>query len=115
MGFGDLGQAILALVFVLGLIGVLAMIARRFGLGGINSMPQMGQQKRLGVVEVKSLDARRRLVLIRRDDVEHLIIAGPDGETVIERGIPAKSAVEKAETIQPLPSPRLAAGRESDT
>ena len=33
------------------------------------------------------LDARRRLILIRRDDVEHLLVVSPTSETVIERGI----------------------------
>ena len=43
--------------------------------------------RRLSVVEVLMLDTRRRLVLVRRDDVEHLILLGATTETVIERGI----------------------------
>ena len=123
MGLGDLGQALLALMFVLGLIGLLAMAARRFGIGGINTMAQHGNKKRLGVVEVKSLDARRRLVLIRRDDVEHLIIVGPDGETVVESGIPTPKtdapevglSPDHSAAVQPMNPPRLAATRESET
>ncbi len=34
------------------------------------------------------LDAKRRLVLIRRDNKEHLLLLGPDGDTVIETDIP---------------------------
>lgn len=44
-------------------------------------------EKRLDVVEQWSLDARRRLVLIRRDDVEHLIMTGGPVDVVIETGI----------------------------
>jgi flagellar protein FliO/FliZ len=52
-------------------------------------------EKRLDVVEQWSLDARRRLVLIRRDDVEHLIMTGGPVDVVIETGIgevPKKTA-----------------------
>lgn len=78
---------VLALAFVLGLIGVLAAAARRWGLGLPQAQVRRGQNKRLGIVEVAALDTKRRLVLIKRDDVEHLIILGHDGETVVETGI----------------------------
>ena len=44
-------------------------------------------EKRLDVVEQSSLDGRRRLVLIRRDDVEHLIMTGGPVDVVIETNI----------------------------
>lgn len=77
---------LLALVFVLGLIAALAWAARRFGFGG-NLLPIKGRSGRLAVTESLMLDAKRRLVLIRRDDREHLVLVGPAGETVIESGI----------------------------
>lgn len=77
----------LALVFVLGLIGVLAALARRAGFGYPVKALRPGGARRLSVVEVTPLDARRRLVLVRRDDVEHLLLLGPTSEMVIERGI----------------------------
>ncbi len=43
--------------------------------------------RRIGVVEVSPLDSRRKLVLVRRDDVEHLLVLSPTEETVIERNI----------------------------
>ncbi|MEZ5851087.1 MAG: flagellar biosynthetic protein FliO [Hyphomicrobiaceae bacterium] len=43
--------------------------------------------KRLGVIEQASMDGRRRLVLVRRDDVEHLIMIGGPVDVVIETGI----------------------------
>lgn len=44
-------------------------------------------EKRLSVVEHASIDGRRRLVLIRRDGVEHLIMTGGPVDVVIETGI----------------------------
>ncbi len=82
-------KVIIALLFVLGLIGLLATAVRRWGLG----VPQTGRKhradKRLGLVEVMPLDAKRRLVLVRRDEVEHLLILGATSEVVVETGIPA--------------------------
>jgi flagellar protein FliO/FliZ len=46
-------------------------------------------EPRLGVIEQASVDARRRLVLIRRDGVEHLIMTGGPVDVVIETGIQA--------------------------
>jgi hypothetical protein len=48
--------------------------------------------RRLDVVEQSSLDGRRRLILIRRDDVEHLIMTGGPVDMVIETGIAARPA-----------------------
>jgi hypothetical protein len=39
------------------------------------------------VVDYASLDGRRKLVLIRRDDVEHLLMTGGPVDVVIETGI----------------------------
>lgn len=44
---------------------------------------------RLGVMETASVDRSRRLVLIRRDDVEHLLMIGGPIDMVIETGIAA--------------------------
>lgn len=44
--------------------------------------------QRIGVVDVAAVDGTRRLALIRRDNVEHLVLLGEDGDLVIEAGIP---------------------------
>jgi len=86
MGWGSYAQTLLALVFVLALIGLLTIVARRFGFG--SPTPTIGHRnKRVHIVEVTQLDARRRLVLVRRDDYEHLILLGHEHEQVIETGI----------------------------
>jgi hypothetical protein len=57
-------------------------------------------EKRLEVMDQFNVDGRRRLVLIRRDDVEHLIMTGGPVDVVIETGI---SITEPA--LQPLAAP----------
>jgi len=44
-------------------------------------------EPRLAVLEQTSVDSKRKLVLIRRDDVEHLIMTGGPVDVVIETGI----------------------------
>ncbi|HEC90429.1 MAG TPA: hypothetical protein ENI55_02060 [Alphaproteobacteria bacterium] len=78
----------LALVFVLALIGVLVAVARRFGFG-YATPAKKGHARRLSIVEVMPVDTKRRLVLVRRDDREHLILLGQTSETLIEDAIPA--------------------------
>ncbi len=96
MGWDSYMQALVALVFVLALIGLLTVAARRFGFG--SPTPTIGHKnKRVHIIEVTQLDARRRLVLVRRDDREHLILLGPDREHIIETGIPQKTSF--AETL----------------
>src|SRR5690606_698292 len=57
----------LALILVLGLIALLAWVLRRFGMG-----MKLAKGRRLGIVEIQSLGPRHRLILLRRDQVEHL-------------------------------------------
>lgn len=44
-------------------------------------------EPRLGVSEQMMVDGRRKLVLIRRDDIEHLVLTGGPVDVVIETGI----------------------------
>lgn len=78
---------VLALVFVLALIGLLAVIARRLGVGFPAGVIKSAGDRRIGVVEVAPLDSKRKLVLVRRDNVEHLLVLSPTNETVIEQNI----------------------------
>ena len=56
-------------------------------------------EKRLEVVDQANVDGRRRLVLIRRDDVEHLIMTGGPVDLVIETGINQNSSHKSAEVV----------------
>ncbi len=76
----------LAFLIVLGLIGVTAWLVRRFG-GGQLSNTTRGRQPRLAVIDYASVDARRRLILVRRDNVEHLLMIGGPTDVVVEANI----------------------------
>lgn len=57
--------------------------------------------KRLEVVDHASLDGRRRLVLVRRDNIEHLIMIGGPVDVVVETGIGEVRARPSAEVVEP--------------
>jgi flagellar protein FliO/FliZ len=80
----DFARYLGALFMVLALVGIAGLVARRWGLPGI---AKAGALRRLSVVESLMLSPRERLLIIRRDNVEHLISLGPDGARVIETGI----------------------------
>lgn len=82
----DLSRFVLSFIFVLGLIGGMAYLMKRYGHLTKKFAPVQGSG-RVQVVETSYLDAKRKLVLIRRDDVEHLLLIAEGRETVIEQGI----------------------------
>ena len=87
-----------ALALVLGLMGGLAIVVKKVGLGNVGLMP--ADKRRLKVVEVLPLDARRRLLLIRRDNnTDHLVILGASGETVIETNIPVDQSKDAKQDV----------------
>lgn len=88
-------RAVASLGFVLALIGGGYWLLKRSGLR-IAGAPVGGS--RLAVVEIRALDSRRRLVLIRRDDKEHLLLLGPATEIVIETGIVGADAKKEQKT-----------------
>jgi len=88
----------LAFLIVLGLIGAAAWAVRRFGSTRFTGAVR-GRQPRLAVIEYTSVDARRRLLLVRRDNVEHLMMIGGPTDVVVEanivRAAPAASALPR--------------------
>lgn len=84
-------NALLALVFVLSLIWVVTLGLKKYGPEKIafafSGMKKLRSNRRLQIVEMMPLDARRRLVLCKRDNQEHLILLGLNGETVVEKNI----------------------------
>jgi len=84
------------------LVGVFWFIRNRpsspFIRGGKNRQP------RLAVLDAAAIDTRRRLVLVRRDDVEHLIMIGGPTDIVIESRIaPPKPGVTTPQEQSALP------------
>lgn len=77
--------------------------------------PRMSARRgqRLGISEYYEIDKTRRLVLVRRDDVEHLLLIGGPQDLVVEQGVtiapPVVAHVPKIGTE--APSPGLATQR----
>ncbi len=123
----------IAFLVVLALIGLTAWLVRRFGANRLGTSTR-GRQPRLAVIDAATVDGRRRLVLIRRDNIEHLLMIGGPTDLVVEPNIvrvvgardvareparpatPAEPAARAAATIEngwplqpvgePAPSPR---------
>lgn len=74
--------ALVALVVVFIVIRVVrSMTFGTFVAGGRN------RKTRLAVMDATPVDSQRRLVLVRRDDVEHLLLIGGPSDVVVERDI----------------------------
>lgn len=97
MSPGTYFQFAAALAFVVALIAVLAWAVKRSGLFA-HVIPARGGKRRLAVVDVAAIDAKRRLVLVRRDDKEHLLLLGANNDAVIETGITPPQPDAAAET-----------------
>lgn len=61
------------------------------------------RQPRLQVLDAAAVDARRRLVLVRRDNVEHLVMIGGPTDIVIESGIGDERAYLSARPVTDAP------------
>ena len=85
VNISDYFKFLLALGVVIGLILLLGFLLRRFG-AGFNGVVSKGR-RRLTIVEALPLDAKHRLVLVKRDEVEHLVILGHTSDTLIETAI----------------------------
>lgn len=81
-----------ALAVVLGILVGALWLVRRYdvrlpGAGGSHS-----RQRRVQLIERIALDQKRYLLLVRRDDREHLLLVRPNGVLVLEHGIPVRRA-----------------------
>jgi flagellar protein FliO/FliZ len=85
----------LAFLIVLGLIGATAWAVRRFGAGRLGGGSARGRQPRLAVVDYASVDGRRRLILVRRDNIEHLMMIGGPTDVVVEANIVRATAAPR--------------------
>lgn len=80
----DFARYFAALLLVLALVGGAGLAVRRFGMPGV--MKGQGT-RRLAIVETLMIGPKQRLYILRCDNVEHLVLMGPDGSTVVESGI----------------------------
>jgi hypothetical protein len=100
--FSDLSSLlkfILLFVFVLALIAATAWLVRRFGPARLTA--GRGRQPRLAVIDAASVDGRRKLIIIRRDNVEHLLMIGGPTDVVVETNIVRAGAAVQREPSAP--------------
>ena len=113
-----------AFVAVLALIGAAAWLVRRFAGNRLGANTNRGRMPRLAVIDAAAVDGRRRLVLVRRDNIEHLLMIGGPTDIVVESNIvrampardqmPQRAAVGAPEPPQPRIAPLPDAGSWTD-
>ncbi|MEO3999825.1 hypothetical protein [Mesorhizobium sp. CAU 1732] len=61
------------------------------------------RKARLAVMDATAVDSHRRLILVRRDDVEHLILIGGPSDVVVEQNIRLLPPTRRPAGEDPLP------------
>lgn len=118
VGGPNLPSAVLWVAVALAVFALVLLIVRivrsmtfgTFVAGGRN------RKTRLAVMDATPVDSHRRLVLVRRDDVEHLILIGGPTDVVVERDIRLLGAARRPAggehgEGQPRPRPAEAPGQ----
>src|SRR5262245_30412654 len=113
-GEGQSGlKVVLFVIVVLGLLALAFWLLRRFGRGRLGGVTR-GRQSRLAIIDQATVDSRRRLVLIRRDNVEHLLIIGGPSDVVVEQNIVrTTTALRETGPARPPAMPRVPVGENS--
>ncbi len=107
MIFGEGSNAVINMVLALGLVVVLIiagvwllkLLFRASGNVG------RGRNRRLTIIDAMAVDQKRQLMIVRRDNVEHLILTGGPQDVVIESGIPVEKPVAPVRRPVPVPKP----------
>lgn len=86
MNFLDLLRAVFALAFTLGIIGLAAWAARRYAPQLLAKLSAERGERRMQVVETLVLDPARRLILVKVDNEERLLLLGEGRELIEPRG-----------------------------
>src|SRR3982751_3785025 len=101
-----------AFVVVLALIGLAAWLVRRFAGNRLGANANRGRMPRLAVIDAAAVDNRRRLVLVRRDNIEHLLMIGGPTDIVVEqnivRAMPARDQIPSRPNVGTELPPRVA-------
>ncbi len=93
----------IAAIVIAALLGLTVLVMRRLAGRAAGGDRRGRAGPRLSVLDSVSVDQRRRLVLVRRDEVEHLLLVGGNSDLVIEQNIGAAEAVETAPAAVPPP------------
>ena len=89
-------QSMIALGFVIILLLAFAYGVKRLGFIARVTVDRDGEnKKRLNIVEIMPIDAKRKLILIRRDNKEHLVMLGAERDLLIEQNIDLQSVSSK--------------------
>jgi flagellar protein FliO/FliZ len=88
---GEIVRVVAGLAVTLGLIGLAVVALRRFGPETLRRLQGSRAERRLAVIETLVLDPARRLVLVRCDAEERLILLG-DGQLIPSPSGPRKPA-----------------------
>lgn len=111
--FGDSGATILTMLFALA--AVIALILLVVWLlkvvFKVSSTGARGRNRRLAVVDTLVLDQKRQLMIVRRDNVEHLILTGGPQDVVVETGIAVAEVPVAQPARRPAPTPAPAMPR----
>jgi flagellar protein FliO/FliZ len=102
--FGGVGgNTYLTAIFALGAVIVLIVLGVWLLklIFKVSTQGPRGRNRRLAIVDSLVVDQKRQLLVIRRDNVEHLILTGGPQDVVIETGI----AVEEPPAVQPTRRP----------
>src|SRR5450755_167694 len=75
--------AIVVVALIALIVAYRALFGHRLRFSGANR----ARQPRLGLVDAFSLDGQRQLVIVRRDNVEHLLMIGGPNDVVVESQI----------------------------
>lgn len=86
-------NVIIALAVVVALLVVVMWVLRRITATRLEA--GRSRQPRLAVVDSAAVDNRRKLVIIRRDNVEHLLMIGGPTDVVVETSIVRGGAVAR--------------------
>ena len=103
--FGQRGalaaEFVLTVLLVLALGALIVWIARRYAPGGAAGVSR-ARVARLAIVDAMTVDSRRKLVLVRRDNVEHLILIGGPSDLVVEPSIVrTRATAQRPAPVQP--------------
>ena len=112
MDFAEYLRFCLALGFVLVLIAILAALVRRSGLGDRLAVAKTTGERRLDLIEVRPIDSKRKLVLLRRDDREHLVLLGSSQDLLVESDIPVDP--NRTSTEDAAPETEAPAGQDAN-
>jgi Flagellar biosynthesis protein, FliO len=91
---------------ITGLIVLAALVLLYVVSRGLGARIKGRRGQRLGISEYHELDKTRRLVLIRRDNTEHLVLIGGNQDLVIESGIGVREPMVSDEEIDEEPAQR---------